>query len=66
MDPKQKESLDGREWRRLCELVLAESDPQRISELVDQLLRELDACRAAVRKSEKLLDGDRGFESLDN
>lgn len=44
---------DERQWRKLCELVAIEPDPQRLSELVDQLLKELDARREALRESEK-------------
>jgi hypothetical protein len=45
-------SIDEK-WRRVCELVARESDPQRLSMLVDQLLRELDARRQALREQEK-------------
>jgi hypothetical protein len=40
---KNKESKKKEEWRSLCELITHESDPQRLSELADQLLKELDA-----------------------
>jgi hypothetical protein len=33
------------EWRKLCALVAHESDPQRLSELIEQLFRELDSRR---------------------
>jgi hypothetical protein len=36
------------EWRKLCELVADEPDPQRLSELVDQLIEKLDARRQAL------------------
>ena len=52
MNANARDSLENREWRRLCKQVLAESDPRRVSELVDQLLKELDACRDAVRRRE--------------
>jgi hypothetical protein len=45
--------IDEHEWRRLCQLVAEEADPQRLSELLDQLLKELDARREALRESEK-------------
>jgi hypothetical protein len=45
MNTKGKNNAEEKEWRRLCNLVLAESDPARISELVDQLLKELDKSR---------------------
>jgi len=31
------------EWRKLCELIAHEPDPQRLSKLVDQLIKELDS-----------------------
>jgi hypothetical protein len=31
------------EWRSLCELVTQEHDPQRLSELIGQLTKALDA-----------------------
>ena len=52
MNANARDSLENQEWRRLCKQVLAESDPQRVSELVDQLLKELDACRDAARRRE--------------
>ena len=59
-------SLDNREWRRLCSLVLAEPDPQRISELVERLLKELDAWREMpARKSEKPPNDGDGLERSD-
>jgi len=53
MDNGAKQRIDEKEWRRLCQLVAAEGDPQRLSELVDRLLKELDARREALRESEK-------------
>jgi len=44
---------DGEQWRKLCELVAAERDPQRLSELVNQLLKELDSRREALRAGEQ-------------
>jgi methylphosphotriester-DNA--protein-cysteine methyltransferase len=46
---KEKE----KEWRRLCKLVADESDPRRLSELVDQLIEKLDARRRALRRSKQ-------------
>jgi hypothetical protein len=43
---------DNKQWRRLCELVATEPNPHRLSELVDELLKELDARR------ELLLEGE--------
>jgi hypothetical protein len=53
MNNGEKLSVDEKEWRRLCQLVAAEPDPQRLSELVDQLLKKLDARREAIRESEE-------------
>jgi len=53
MDNGARQRIDEKEWRRLCQLVAAEADPQRLSELVDRLLKELDARREALRESEK-------------
>jgi len=53
MNNREELSIDEREWRRLCSLISNEADPQRLSELVDQLLKELDARRLALRENEK-------------
>jgi hypothetical protein len=53
MNNGEKLSVAEKEWRRLCQLVAAEPDPQRLSELVDQLLKRLDARREAIRESEE-------------
>jgi hypothetical protein len=39
------------EWRELCDRVSVESDPQRLSELVDELIGALDARKQALRKT---------------
>jgi len=39
------------EWRQLCQRAANESDPQRLSELVDQLISALDARRRALYSS---------------
>jgi hypothetical protein len=38
------------DWRRLAQLVAAESDPQRLSELVEQLITALDARKQDLRR----------------
>jgi hypothetical protein len=53
MNSPGKTDEDDKEWQRLCGLVAAESNPERLSRLIDQLLRELDARRKASRDSEK-------------
>jgi hypothetical protein len=51
-----------KEWRKLCKLVDAESDPRRLSELVDQLIEKLDARRRTLRKSKQRIQlGRRGI-----
>jgi hypothetical protein len=35
-------------WQKLCKLVAEERNPQRLSELVDQLIEALDARRNAL------------------
>jgi hypothetical protein len=52
MDNGGTAKVDEKEWRKLCDRIAAEPDPQRISELLDQLLRELDARRQEIREKE--------------
>ena len=40
------------EWRSLCESVARETDPERLSKLIDELIKKLDARREALHKSE--------------
>jgi hypothetical protein len=40
-----KDHLGENQWRNLCKKVADEPDPQRLSELVDQLIKVLDARR---------------------
>jgi hypothetical protein len=40
-----KEIFDEKEWRRVCDLIIAESNPQRMAELLELLLKELEARR---------------------
>ena len=47
-----KDHLGDNEWRNLCKKVAHEPDPQRLSELVDQLIRVLD-----VRRQKNQQDG---------
>jgi|HubBroStandDraft_2_1064218.scaffolds.fasta_scaffold170092_2 hypothetical protein len=47
------------EWRKLCELVAEEPDPQRLSELVDQLIEKLDGRRQALQRSKREDTGGR-------
>ena len=41
-------SIEETEWRQLCESVSKESDPHRLSELLDRLIEKLDARRKAL------------------
>jgi hypothetical protein len=36
-------STEEREWQKLCDQVAKETDPHRLSELVDQIIEALDA-----------------------
>jgi len=47
----EKMSADDK-WRKLCEMIAVEADPQGLSDLVNQLVKELDARREAIRKEE--------------
>jgi hypothetical protein len=53
MDDRAKQRIDEQEWRKLCQQVAAEPDPERLSQLMDQLIKELDARREALRENEK-------------
>ena len=48
-------TMEEREWRQLCAMVAEESDPQRLSELVDQIIVALDAQELRNRKDEPRL-----------
>lgn len=52
MNNREKLSMNEQEWRKLCQQVANEPDPQRLSELLDQLLKELDARRETLREIE--------------
>ncbi len=53
MTIRENESADEKEWRRLCDSIASERDPERLSQLVNQLLLELDARRKETREKEK-------------
>jgi hypothetical protein len=46
---KEQEQQKDQEWRKLCDLVAREPDPQRLSQLVDQLIQALDARTQSLR-----------------
>ncbi len=50
MDNEKNNSLEQEGWRKRCKLIVAERDPQRMSELLEQLLGELDICREKIRQ----------------
>jgi hypothetical protein len=52
MNNRENESVDEKEWQRLCALVAAERDPGRLSQLLTQLLNELDARRKKIQEKE--------------
>jgi hypothetical protein len=47
------------EWRELCDRVSVETDPERLSRLVDELIGALDARKQALHER-----GERRFPSL--
>ena len=53
MNNRDEKDGDEKDWRKLCELVATENDPERLSELVDKLLKELDSRRQALRVTDK-------------
>jgi hypothetical protein len=53
MKTRENLRVDDNRWRKLCEMVATESDPNRLSQLLDQLLTELDARRETLREDEK-------------
>jgi hypothetical protein len=42
---------ENEDWKKLCELVANESDPTRLSQHLDRLIRALDARKQALRGS---------------
>jgi hypothetical protein len=53
MTTRENSRVDDNRWRKLCEMVATENDPKRLSQLLDQLLKELDARRDAIRGRDK-------------
>jgi hypothetical protein len=54
------EIFDEKEWRRVCDLIIAESNPQRMSELLELLLRELEARRKSNLSNHQSKSSDNG------
>jgi hypothetical protein len=42
---KNYTKIEEADWRKLCRRVADEPDPERLSELVEQLIEEIDALR---------------------
>jgi hypothetical protein len=40
---------DEKDWRKLCALVTEEHNPQRLSELIDQLIKALNVRRQQLQ-----------------
>ena len=47
-------------WQDLCQRAARELDPEKLSELIDQLIQELDARRRTLRAS--VLEKKRGTD----
>ncbi len=45
------------DWRRLASQVITETDPKRLMDLLDRLIRELDERREAMRSAPLALPG---------
>jgi hypothetical protein len=43
-------TIDEKDWRKLCSMVVEETDPQRLSALLDQLIRSLQAHRQELNE----------------
>jgi len=50
---------EEQEWRELCDLIADEQDPQRLCDLVDQLIRAMDDRKQRLRTTGK--EGEPGF-----
>jgi hypothetical protein len=53
MNNTTESSVDEKEWRKLCTLVSDEKDPEKLSQLVEQLLKELDGRRQTLREGDR-------------
>jgi hypothetical protein len=47
---------EEKNWRKLCALVAEEKDPERLSQLVEELIEALDRVKQDLEKSEAQLD----------
>jgi len=48
---------DEKDWRKLCAMVAEESNPQRLSELIDQLIKALHVRRHELQKNARAAPG---------
>jgi hypothetical protein len=53
MTTKKKEKEENQEWRDLCDLISKEKDPQRLSQLVDNLIRAMDERKQRLKAEAK-------------
>jgi|HubBroStandDraft_4_1064222.scaffolds.fasta_scaffold1121052_1 hypothetical protein len=44
-------TMEEQEWRKLCKQVADETDPRRLSRLIDDLIKALDARKHELHKS---------------
>lgn len=51
-------TIEEHEWRKLCDLVAKETDPQRLSELVNQIIAAIDAQQDSEREGRQNLPPD--------
>ena len=56
-------TMEEKEWRQLCAMVAQESDPQRLSELVDQIIVALDAQELRNRNDDPRLGREPSAEA---
>ncbi|MGA3104438.1 MAG: hypothetical protein ABSD53_08160 [Terriglobales bacterium] len=47
---------EEKNWRKLCASVAEEKDPERLSQLVEQLIEALDRVKQDLEQSEAQLD----------
>lgn len=52
--------IEDEEWRQLCDRVSKESDPQRLSKLLDQFIKKLDVRRQALHGQGQKVHRDAG------
>ncbi|MGA2354271.1 MAG: hypothetical protein ABSG02_07235 [Terriglobales bacterium] len=58
-------TIDEKDWRKLCAQAAVESDPGRLLEIIERLIRALDECRDEMRKKERRHDVTSSSDALD-